>query len=70
MKYANYYQPDRVKNASFTEVDQHHTYNPTVTNRSLREAFRTVPANKIVDSGINFLDFFKMFINDIEISYM
>ena len=39
MKYANYYQPDRVKNASFAEVDQHHTYNPTVTNRSLREAF-------------------------------
>ena len=39
MKYANYYQPDRVENASFAEVDKHHTYNPTHTNRSLRAAF-------------------------------
>jgi len=39
MKYANYYQPDRVENASFAEVDKHHTYNPPYTNRSLRASF-------------------------------
>jgi hypothetical protein len=39
MLFANYYQPDRVKNASFEEVDRHHTYNPTYTNRLLRTEF-------------------------------
>lgn len=39
MKFANYYQPDRVKNASFEVIDQHHTYNPTYTNRLLRSEF-------------------------------
>jgi len=39
MKYANYYQPDRVENASFAQVDKHHTYNPTYTNRLLRKTF-------------------------------
>ncbi len=39
MIFANYYQPDRVKNASFEEVDRHHTYNPTLTNRLLRATF-------------------------------
>lgn len=39
MLFANYYQPDRVKNASFKEVDRHHTYNPTFTNRLLRSEF-------------------------------
>jgi hypothetical protein len=39
MLFANYYQPDRVKNASFEEIDQHHTYNPTFTNRLLRSEF-------------------------------
>ncbi|MBU3581062.1 hypothetical protein ICN19_03405 [Polynucleobacter sp. AP-Capit-er-40B-B4] len=39
MLFANYYQPDRVKNASFEEVDRHHTYNPTFTNRLLRSEF-------------------------------
>ena len=39
MIFANYYQQDRVKNASFEEVDRHHTYNPTITNRLLRSEF-------------------------------
>ena len=39
MIFANYYQPDRVKNASFEEIDRHHTYNPTFTNRLLRAEF-------------------------------
>lgn len=39
MLFANYYQPNRVKNASFEEIDRHHTYNPTFTNRSLRFEF-------------------------------
>jgi hypothetical protein len=39
MLFANYYQQDRVKNASFEEVDRHHTYNPTFTNRLLRSEF-------------------------------
>ena len=39
MIFANYYQQDRVKNASFEEVDRHHTYNPTYTNRLLRAEF-------------------------------
>ena len=39
MLFANYYQPDRVKNASFEEIDRHHTYNPTFTNRLLRSEF-------------------------------
>lgn len=39
MKYANYYHLDRVKNASFEEIDRHHTYNPTFTNRLLRSEF-------------------------------
>jgi hypothetical protein len=39
MLYANYYQPDRVKNASFEEIDRHHTFNPTFTNRLLRADF-------------------------------
>lgn len=40
MLFANYYQPDRVKNASFEEIDRHHTYNPTFTNRLLRSEFQ------------------------------
>ena len=39
MIFANYYQQDRVKNASFEEIDRHHTYNPTITNRLLRSEF-------------------------------
>ena len=39
MKYANYYQPDRIQNASFAMIDKHHTYNPTFTNRLLRSEF-------------------------------
>lgn len=39
MLLANYYQQDRVKNASFEEIDRHHTYNPTFTNRLLRAEF-------------------------------
>lgn len=39
MLFANYHQPDRVKNASFEEIDRHHTYNPTFTNRLLRSEF-------------------------------
>jgi hypothetical protein len=39
MLFANYYQQDRVKNASFEEIDRHHTYNPTYTNRLLRSEF-------------------------------
>ena len=39
MIFANYYQQDRVKNASFEEIDRHHTYNPTFTNRLLRAEF-------------------------------
>lgn len=39
MKYANYYHPDRHNNDSFDVIDKHHTYNPTYTNRALREAF-------------------------------
>ncbi len=39
MLFANYYQQDRVKNASFEEIDRHHTYNPTYTNRLLRAEF-------------------------------
>jgi hypothetical protein len=39
MLFANYYQLDRVKNASFEEIDRHHTYNPTYTNRLLRSEF-------------------------------
>lgn len=39
MLFANYYQQDRVKNASFEEIDRHHTYNPTFTNRLLRSEF-------------------------------
>lgn len=39
MLYANYYQPDRVQNASFDEIDRHHTFNPTFTNRLLRADF-------------------------------
>lgn len=39
MLFANYYQPGRVKNASFEEIDRHHTYNPTFTNRLLRTEF-------------------------------
>ena len=39
MLFANYYQQDRVKNASFEEIDRHHTYNPTFTNRLLRTEF-------------------------------
>ena len=39
MLFANYYQADRVKNASFEEVDRHHTYNPTWTNRLLKAEF-------------------------------
>jgi hypothetical protein len=39
MLFANYYQQDRVKNASFEEIDRHHTYNPTFTNRLLKAEF-------------------------------
>jgi alpha(1,3/1,4) fucosyltransferase len=39
MLFANYYQQDRVKNASFAEIDRHHTYNPSYTNRLLRSEF-------------------------------
>ncbi|BEI34765.1 glycosyltransferase family 10 [Polynucleobacter sp. HIN6] len=39
MRFANYYQQDRIKNDSFAEVDRHHTYNPTFTNRLLRLEF-------------------------------
>jgi hypothetical protein len=39
MLFANYYQPNRVKNASFEVIDRHHTYNPTFTNRLLRSEF-------------------------------
>jgi hypothetical protein len=39
MLFANYYHPNRIANASFAEVDIHHTHNPTHTNRALREAF-------------------------------
>jgi len=39
MIFANYYQQDRIENASFEEVDRHHTYNPTITNRLLRSEF-------------------------------
>ena len=39
MLFANYYQQDRIKNASFEEIDRHHTYNPTFTNRLLRAEF-------------------------------
>jgi len=39
MLFANYYQPNRVNNASFEEIDRHHTYNPTYTNRLLRSEF-------------------------------
>lgn len=39
MLFANYYQPNRVKNASFEEIDRHHTYNPTFTNRLLKSEF-------------------------------
>jgi hypothetical protein len=39
MLLANYYQQDRVNNASFEEIDRHHTYNPTFTNRLLRSEF-------------------------------
>jgi hypothetical protein len=39
MLYANYYHPDRTGNASFMEVDLHHTHNPTHANRLLRNAF-------------------------------
>ena len=39
MKYANYYHLDRIKNESFSEIDGHHKFNPTYTNRSLRAAF-------------------------------
>ncbi len=39
MQFANYYQPNRLKNASFEVIDQHHTYNPTYTNRLLRSEF-------------------------------
>jgi alpha(1,3/1,4) fucosyltransferase len=39
MLYANYYQKDRVNNASFDEIDKHHSYNPTYTNRLLRSEF-------------------------------
>jgi len=39
MLFANYYQPNRVNNASFEEIDRHHTYNPTFTNRLLRAEF-------------------------------
>lgn len=39
MLFANYYQQDRVNNASFDEIDRHHTYNPTFTNRLLRSEF-------------------------------
>jgi hypothetical protein len=39
MLLANYYQQDRIKNASFEEIDRHHTYNPTFTNRLLRTEF-------------------------------
>lgn len=39
MLFANYYQQDRVNNASFEEIDRHHTYNPTFTNRLLRSEF-------------------------------
>jgi hypothetical protein len=39
MLLANYYQQDRVKNASFEVIDRHHTYNPTFTNRLLRAEF-------------------------------
>ncbi len=39
MIFANYYQKDRVQNDSFREIDRHHTYNPTYTNRLLRSEF-------------------------------
>lgn len=39
MRYANYYHPGRVQNESFSEIDRHHKFNPTYTNRSLRESF-------------------------------
>jgi len=39
MLFANYYQQDRVNNASFEEIDRHHTHNPTFTNRLLRSEF-------------------------------
>jgi hypothetical protein len=42
MRFANYYHPDRVKNASFAVIDKHHTYNPTYTNRLLRSEFMAV----------------------------
>lgn len=39
MQFANYYQKDRINNASFDVIDKHHTYNPTHTNRLLRSEF-------------------------------
>jgi hypothetical protein len=39
MKYANFYQQDRLDNSPFELIDQHHTYNPTFTTRLLRSEF-------------------------------
>lgn len=39
MKYANYYEQDRLENSPFEEFDRHHKYNPTYTNRLLRSQF-------------------------------
>lgn len=39
MLYANYYEPGRINNASFEEIDKHHKFNPTYTNRLLRLEF-------------------------------
>lgn len=39
MQYANYHHQDRFNNSSFDEIDKHHTYNPTFTNRLLRQEF-------------------------------
>lgn len=39
MKFANYYEQDRLENSPFGEFDRHHKYNPTHTNRLLRSRF-------------------------------
>ncbi len=39
MYYANFNQQDRFNNSPFMEEDSHHKYNPTFTNRGLREKF-------------------------------
>jgi alpha(1,3/1,4) fucosyltransferase len=39
MRFANFYQQDRLQNSPFELIDQHHTYNPTFTSRLLRSEF-------------------------------